>query len=341
MPKYKMAKRLLLSIGILGITAISFLIGRSSTSWIADTGPLDLEHNETGSGHKFISPLLECESVPAPPKFDRIRRAELAVNSAVQWAKEQGRINSASVYFRDLNNGPWFGIHEKDPFVPASLLKLPLMMTYLELAQSDPSRLDRKITYVGDPNAPPMRQNFVYAEPLKLGEPYSIRDLLERMITTSDNAAMSLLVGEQEKASFGAMEKVYTDLGIDIPGGANYEIDAVTYSRFLRVLYNSTYLSRAMSEYALEILSRSGFSEGLQSGVPAGILVSHKFGERTHPATGERHLHDCGIVYAPDRPYLLCVMTRGKEFKPLASLVSDIAKVVYREMQHPAGEIDY
>jgi beta-lactamase class A len=130
------------------------------------------------------------------------------------------------------------------------------------------------------------------------------------------------------------MGRVYKDLGMSSPTDAgNYEIDAVTYSRFFRVLYNSTYLSRTMSEYALELLSRGSFSDGLPAGVPNGVLVAHQFGERTHPATGERQLHDCGIVYAPTRPYLLCVMTRGKEFKQLASVISDISREVYREME--------
>ncbi len=45
------------------------------------------------------------------------------VNELVEGMLSAGRASHISVYFRDLNNGPWFGINEKEEFSPASLLK--------------------------------------------------------------------------------------------------------------------------------------------------------------------------------------------------------------------------
>ena len=75
------------------------------------------------------------------------------------------------------------------------------------------------------------------------------------------------------------------------------------------------------------------FPQGLQAGIPASVEVAQKFGERQvflHDGTlSYRELHDCGIVYAPDNPYILCVMTRGHDFASLSSTIRDISKVVY------------
>ena len=42
-----------------------------------------------------------------------------------------------------------------------------------------------------------------------------------------------------------------------------------------------------------------------------------------------RQLHDCGIIYYPNNTYLLCIMTRGKDFKQLESVIAGISKTVY------------
>jgi hypothetical protein len=44
-------------------------------------------------------------------------------------------------------------------------------------------------------------------------------------------------------------------------------------------------------------------------------------------------MHDCGIVYYPYRPYLLCVMTKGSgEIKSLETVIQDVSKMVYEEV---------
>jgi hypothetical protein len=44
-------------------------------------------------------------------------------------------------------------------------------------------------------------------------------------------------------------------------------------------------------------------------------------------------LHDCGIVYFPDNPYIICVMTRGDDVNELAPVVAHISKMVYDEFE--------
>ena len=49
---------------------------------------------------------------------------------------DAGRIRDVSVYYRDLLDGPWFGINESVEYNPASMMKVPVMVaevTYLKL----------------------------------------------------------------------------------------------------------------------------------------------------------------------------------------------------------------
>jgi hypothetical protein len=119
-------------------------------------------------------------------------------------------------------------------------------------------------------------------------------------------------------------------------GADNYT--ARQYSHLFRALYNGTYLSKPLSEKVLELLSKTRFDRGLVAGVPEGTVVSHKFGVRnivnsdadTTPVA--RELHDCGIIYYPNNPYFLCVMTRGADFPTLESVIKDISRITWNEV---------
>ena len=60
------------------------------------------------------------------------------------------------------------------------------------------------------------------------------------------------------------------------------------------------------------------------------IPVAHKFGERELPNADQ--LHDCGIVYVPKHPYLLCVMTRGDSLTNLTTVIAGLSEVVYNDV---------
>jgi beta-lactamase class A len=110
-------------------------------------------------------------------------------------------------------------------------------------------------------------------------------------------------------------------------------MDVKTYSSFFRILYNGTYLSQDNSERLLTVLSRSAFSQGLSAGLPQDITVAHKFGEADSP-DGTKQLHDCGIVYKPRQPYLICVMTKGNNFPALAKVIGHISETVYNILKN-------
>jgi len=240
-------------------------------------------------------------------------------------------ISFTSIYYRDLNNGPWIGINERELFSPASLIKVPLLITYYKLAENNPDILDNKIVNTELFN--PKDQNIVPEITLSQSQEYTVSELLDRMIIYSDNQAYDLLLKNIDNRK---LIETYNNLGVDISLGfenPNGNILSVKqYASFFRILFNASYLSKDMSEKTLGLLSRVKFSQALVAGVPSNILVAHKFGERQYTDTGEKQLHDCGIIYLPNKPYLLCIMTRGKNIPIEENFVKQISSMVYQNI---------
>lgn len=275
---------------------------------------------------RLTSPLLECAELPESVSDSTIESIKTALRTRVDVAQKDKSISYTSVYFRDLNNGPWFGINESDKFFPASLLKLPLAMSFYDRSEDDTGLLSREIEYKDDPNVTSQLQPFGGPDKLVDGQKYSVQYLLELMLKESSNEAANTLaqLGGQK-----VIDDVYHDLGLALPiPGQDYSIDTHRYASFFRILYNATYVDRVASEKILKMLTETTFGEGLFAGVPQGVVVAHKFGTREVDNTTVQ-LHDCGIVYAPGRPYVLCVMTQGHDFTKLADFVKSVSSIVY------------
>lgn len=278
--------------------------------------------------YQYTNPLLECE-VAVDTITARKENFDAALEDFVAETKKKHQLSDVAVYFRDLNNGPTFGTSEEDEFFPASLLKVPVMMAYYRWSEVEPGLLGRKILY----EAP---VDFGVSVAIKsrvelvLGQEYSVEQLIEQMIVYSDNQALYLLVQRlpQEKVI-----DLFRMLGVgeDVVKNTQARLTVKEYAGFFRILFNSSYLSQENSEKALELLTRTDYHDALPGPLPKEVVVAHKFGEA---GTGEadRQLHDCGIVYFPDHPYLACIMTRGKDLDSLKYSIADISRFIYTKI---------
>jgi beta-lactamase class A len=323
-------KYLLLAIVFLAGGVFGFgLKGYFSQPEPADDGSRQVRQ----SGYKFINPLLECEVSNLSENKSLVGFKE-GVDSIIEKGKSDGKISFGSVYFRDLNNGPWFGIGEEEYFSPASLLKVPLAIAYFRKSEADQTILSKELEYDGSSGDDDSMQNIVPANKLEAGKKYAVTDLINRMLIYSDNNAAQLLLANIDP---DFLNKTYVDLSIEIPQDKNNGniMTVKSYASFFRILFNGSYLNRQDSESLLEILEKSDFKDGLAAGVPNKTNVSHKFGERKiQTASGDplEQLHDCGIVYYPNHPYLLCVMTKGGDFEKMSSAIEDISRSIYQKV---------
>jgi beta-lactamase class A len=280
-------------------------------------------------GFQFTSPLLDCDC-EKPSKLIGTRTLETDLRNYVSQVLREGKVSHVSVYFRDMNNGPWIGLGENEAFLGGSLYKLPLMIAALKMAEENPQLMKKRVMYKPE-MADPTYQVIDDTAKLISGKTYVFEDILYRMIVYSDNNAKNLVLAEVGTERFS---KVLNEIQGHV-GGGRLQGDDITvkgYSSFFRVLYNASYLSRTMSEKALGLMAKSTYNNGIVAGVPEGIVVSHKFGERGLDASTGFQLHDCGIVYSFKSPYLICVMTRGTDHDELPRVIARISEMVYQSV---------
>jgi beta-lactamase class A len=150
-----------------------------------------------------------------------------------------------------------------------------------------------------------------------------VRELLKYMIRESDNTALwalDSLLTVQEYADARAA------VGLPLPENVDdTTVSPKEYSNILRALYLSTYLRRTFSQLALSMLAETEYDKQLQGGVPPGVKVAHKVGY--YQSGGS--FHDCGIVYVPDKPYILCVMSRDSTLAEANAAISGISSIAY------------
>jgi len=279
----------------------------------------------------YINPLLACdvaEDVLSDPEIGNIKKK---VEPIVTAAIERRNATNIGVYFRELNDGYWFSIGETEKFVPASLRKVPLMIALLKQAEREDNLLDRLVKFdlSNDYN---LVQNVKPSQTLVFGKSYTVKDLIYRMIVYSDNNAYICLTKIVDKNEFGGVYGKLRMLNPSILKEDDY-LSVQTYASFFRILYNASYLSREASNGALWVLAKSQYRDGIVAGVPADVEVAHKFGEQSDAPMGTMHLHDCGIVYYPDHPYLLCIMSKGTKFEPLRDVIKDISATIFEEVR--------
>lgn len=308
---------------LLGVTVSSVWTKFNKKSYPINRGELREQ------GYQYISPLLECESFSQSGSI-QTKNSIKVLNTLIENYQQQGYIKDASIYYRDLNNGPWFSINDDIAYDPASLLKVPILIAYLKKAETEPNILSRKISLNLDEDV--ISQKFNSAEKIKEGQEYEVEKMLEQLIVDSDNTVLETLV---EFIGENAIETTEVKMGLRDTNqiDTDFTIKVKDYSSILRRLYNASYLNNEMSEKALKMLSKTKFNQGLKAGIPEHIEIAHKFGERTFVDNSNqpfyKELHDCGIIYHQKNPYILCVMTSGKDLLKQASFIKDVSKSVY------------
>lgn len=275
-------------------------------------------------GYEYVKPLLfidrECES-------KRFAPVKTAVSQAFEQLKAAGIIASASVFVRDFEQGDWMGVNENEPYRPGSLFKVPILMAYMRMAEDHPALLDKSFVFElpKDKVLPP--QNYVSGS-IKTGQKYTVRELLRYAVSHSDNNAYWLLT---QHLNATVLENMFIELGVGLPipdeSDNQFRTTAKSYSVFINTLYNSSYTAPRYSEFAMSLLGESSFKEGFVAGLPPGTKVAHKFGEWDDGQIFE--LHESGIIYIENKPYLVTIMTRGASREKLPPAIGAITRTIF------------
>jgi beta-lactamase class A len=114
----------------------------------------------------------------------------------------------------------------------------------------------------------------------------------------------------------------YTDMGT-LP--SYIDINLKTLSNMFVSLYNADYLNPDDSAKILQHLDNSIFNSQIVAGVPENISVAHKIGVMIQDKT----YSDCGIVYVPNRNYILCLGSTGADQEIANKFMKEISAATY------------
>lgn len=243
---------------------------------------------------------------------------------------------SASLRFSDIQGQEGFTINPDEEYDPASLTKIPLAMAFYALAENDPSVLSQTIYYSGDPNLDASEQ-IESPSQLTPRQTYTVEEMIEHMIKYSDNNSEQLLADHLSQiGQLSVLSSLFEELGINDDPNAPDNTTVGQYALFLRVLFNSTYLDRDYSEKLLQLMTEGDFTKGISAGVPSTIEIAQKFGDARIPnqqgVQVGAELQNCGIVYYPNHPYILCIMTKGSNVNELEQVIAAVSQMVYQNV---------
>jgi beta-lactamase class A len=232
------------------------------------------------------------------------------------------------IYFAFLNNAAWLGFNEDKLFTAASTVKVPLAMAIMKMVEQGKLSLSQSYTL----DQLDLDSHFGDLYQVGADNSFTLEELLKIMLENSDNTAMN------------ALYKVLKLIGVDDPFGDVYNfmgwqgvtdigqvpkynmINLKTLSNMFIALYNAKYDNVADSQQILNYLDNSTSNDELPAGVPQDISVAHKFGVNITDQT----YSDCGIVYAPNRNYLLCLGSQGAPKKTADAFMVEASKAVYQ-----------
>jgi beta-lactamase class A len=231
------------------------------------------------------------------------------------------------MFFLDLDTGRYLDIGGDRVFPAASTIKLPILIAFFQ--DLDAGKVTLEETMV-------MRRKHMtvgsgvmqYRSP---GTRYSMRDIITKMITISDNTATNMVIDRlggidrvnQRFRSWGLRDTVIRRWLADLKGtNTTSSKDMV---RVLALVANRRLLSDSSRERALYILRRTVTKTLLPSGLGQGASIAHKTGDIGFL------VGDAGLIEMPNgKLYLAAIYVRRPYDSPQArKFIRRVSSLVY------------
>ena len=225
-----------------------------------------------------------------------------------------------SFYFEYLPSGTSMRIGDDNELIAASLIKVPLVMNLYRAAELGKTSLDRTITLTESDLDGTYGSLWEKGAGTKLTLHQLARLALEESDNTAAHAIYSHIDGMLEESDQSLAQ---LDIDQNLQNGQAI-INAKSYASVLKSLYYASYVSRQSSNEILTYLTHSTEHERLTKKLPSTVKVAHKNGVYNQVWSES----DCGIVYAPKRPYALCIMLGLPEHES-NTFMADVSKQIF------------
>jgi beta-lactamase class A len=205
-----------------------------------------------------------------------------------------------SFYAEYLPTGTSIKVNQDNQMVGASLLKVPVVMNLFRAIERGEVNLTDVVTIKeGDVDK---RSGTLWQK--GVGARVTLKEVARYAIVDSDNTAVNVLIGVAS-GKFDLFQEAIDELDINlsVENDTQSTLGAQGYGSLLKCLYLSCFTNYAHSQLLLQWMAESNSPPRLKFEIPPTTQVAHKYG-----TSGGRSESDCGIVYIPKRPYIICVM---------------------------------
>jgi beta-lactamase class A len=265
-----------------------------------------------------LAMTLACASIPARAATPRAGAAP-ADTTQLRRALEdamRGYSGVAGVSVLNLGTGERLSIRGDETFPTASLIKVAVLVTLMDEVRRGNLRLDERSAMIARDRV----GGSGVLQYMQSGLQPTLGDLAWLMITISDNTATNLLLDKVNvKTVWDKMDSLslhhtrihsktfLRSTSIAVDSSVKYGLGVTTpneTARLFELLYRGSAVSPALDSAAVEMLRANQDATKLARWLPDTIPVAHKTGEV------DQSRNDCGIIYGPDAPLVVCAMTR-------------------------------
>jgi beta-lactamase class A len=235
------------------------------------------------------------------------------------------------IYVKDISTGREWQYHSDDMFPSASLIKVPIMISLFEKLKDNEVDLDDELTLKKGEK----RGGSGTLRRMRYGTKLTVRQLVEKMITESDNTATRMLV---DLVGLDYLQDHFTAIGLKktgiYPEGLSLSSTPVSRENYttpremamlVEGIYRGNMVDKQYSAEMLDIMKRLKTHSRFAKYLPRNWALAHK--------TGMLRLscHDVGVVFSPTGNYLMAIMT-GKvpDYHFAANYIAKMAAVTYR-----------
>lgn len=241
-----------------------------------------------------------------------------------------GYKGEVGLYIKDLRSGRTFERQADQPFVSASLIKLPILAAAFQAVLDGKVSFDSKLRYQRSEK----RGGSGILKWFRSGSYFSFSNLLTNMITHSDNTATAMVI---DRLGYGYLNQCFKDFGLTVtrisPTGMslsnhlNPEKDNYTTAKEMGELLEKIYFHHIVGdEFSLQIL---GLLKAANSRNRLGKNLPKTWSLARKTGLLRNNCHDVGIVFTPSGDYVICVLTRQNNYRMAKNLISTIGKTAY------------
>lgn len=232
-------------------------------------------------------------------------------------------------YYKNLITGEQMGLHERELFEAASVIKLPIYAVIQKriaegVLSPDEQLICREADKLPSCGALQYFTGEVCAD---------VRTLCGLMITLSDNSATNLLI---RRLGMDFLNGQFRQIGLEQTHLERLLFDGDASARglenrivpqeiggLLERIARREFVSPAVSEEMEALLRRQQIKHKIPGYLPRGVAVAHKTGEDSGIT------NDVGVVFAP-QPFVLCFASNGTDVPAAERCLRQLSLDLYR-----------